>query len=222
MEFKAIVDAKARSAAGCAVVGVYENGDLGTAARHLDAQIDGLITRLHAAGDFAAKVGDTMLLPRPAGAAAARVLLAGLGPRAAFGRKQYRKALQSSAQALAKTGTGDAIVYLALEEVPTMDLQYRARAAAEVFSAQIYKIPDLKTGAKPKPVRLGAVSVAAENARAAKAVAAGLKIGAAVGGGSALARDLANLPPNICAPKAWTRNGPPSRPRCSTRPPSRL
>jgi leucyl aminopeptidase len=200
MEFKAIVDAKARSAAGCAVVGVYENGDLGVAARHLDAQIDGMIARLHAAGDFAAKTGETMLLPRPAGAAAARVLLTGLGPRAGFGRKQYRKALQSSALALTKTGAGDAIVYLALEEVPGMELQYRARAAAEVFCAQIYKIPDLKTGAKPKPIRLGAVSVAAENARAAKIVASGLKIGAAVGSGSALARDLSNLPPNICTP----------------------
>src|ERR1700683_2641045 len=103
MEFKAIVDAKARTAAGCAVVGVYENGDLGSATRHLDAQIDGMLARLHAAGDFAAKVGDTMLLPRPAGAAAARILLTGLGPRSGFGRKQYRKALQASAQALAKT-----------------------------------------------------------------------------------------------------------------------
>ena len=136
MEFKAIVDAKARSASGCAVVGVYENGELGNAARHLDAQIGGLIGRLHANGDFAAKLGDTLLLPHPAGAAAARVLLAGLGPRAGFERKPYRKALRASAQALAKTGASDAVVYLALEDVPAVDSHYRARAVAEVFCAQ--------------------------------------------------------------------------------------
>ncbi len=39
-----------------------------------------------------------------------------------------------------------------------------------------------------------------ESARAAKAAADGLKIGAAIGGGLALTRDLANLPPNICTP----------------------
>ena len=36
MEFMAIVDAKARHPAGCAVVGIYENADLGIAARQLD------------------------------------------------------------------------------------------------------------------------------------------------------------------------------------------
>jgi leucyl aminopeptidase len=200
MEFKAIVDAKVRESAGCAVVGVYEKGDLGVAARSLDAQIGGMIGRLHAGGDFGAKVGDTLLLSQPAGAAAARVLLVGLGSRAGFSRKQYRKAVLASAQALGKTGARDAVIYLTLEEVAGLDTKYRARFVAEIFSGQIYKIPDLKSGPKPKPIKLQSVSVAAENARAAKAAAEGLKIGAAIGRGSAFSRDLANLPPNICTP----------------------
>ena len=200
MEFKVIVDAKARATAGCAVVGVYENGELGTAARHLDAQLGGLIARLHSAGDFAAKLGDALLLPHPQGIAAQRLLLLGLGARAGFGRKQYRKALTTSAQAVLKTGATDAIVYLALEEVPGMETAYRARAVAEIFSAQLYKIPDLKTAPKPKPPKLTSLAVAADNARTAKAMTTGLKIGAAIGAGSALARDLGNLPPNVCTP----------------------
>jgi leucyl aminopeptidase len=199
MEFKVIVDAKARAATGCAVVGVYENGDLGSATRHLDAQLSGLIAKLYAAGDFPAKLGDSLLLPHPQGAAAQRVLLLGLGARSGFGRKQYRKALTASAQAVLKTGSADAIVYLALEDVPGMESAYRARAAAETFSAQMYKIPDLKTAPKPKPPKLASLAVAAD-ARAAKAMAAGLKVGAAIGAGSALTRDLANLPPNVCTP----------------------
>jgi leucyl aminopeptidase len=200
MEFKAIVDAKARNASGCAVVGVYENGDLGVAASRIDAQIGGLIGRLLASGDFAGKLGDTLLLPHPPGTAAERVLLTGLGPPASFGRKQYRKALQASAQAILKTGATDATVYLALHDVPGMEPHFRARAAAEVFSASAYRIPDLKSGTKPKPIKLAAVFVAAENARAVKSMASGLAIGAAVAHGSAFARDLANLPPNICTP----------------------
>ncbi len=200
MEFKVIVDAKARGATGCAVVGVYEGGELGAATRQLDTQLGGIIARLHAAGDFGAKLGDTLLLPHLAGIAAQRLLLVGLGSRAGFGRKQYRKALQSSARALLKTGAADAIVYLALEDVPSMETGYRARAVAEVVSAQIYRIPDLKTGAKPKPAKLASLAVAADNARSAKAMTTGVKIGAAIGSGSAFARDLANLPPNICTP----------------------
>jgi leucyl aminopeptidase len=200
MEFKVIVDAKARNASGCAVVGVYENGEPSGAARHIDAQLGGMIGRLHSGGDFAAKLGDTLLLARPPGAAAQRVLLVGLGARASFGRKQYRKALQAGAHALTRTGATDAVIYLAQEDVPSMDANYRARAVAEIVSGQMYKIPDSKTGAKPKPIKLASVSLAAESARSTKSLATGLKIGAAIAHGSALARDLGNLPPNVCTP----------------------
>jgi leucyl aminopeptidase len=200
MEFKAIIDAKALNAAGCAVVGVYEDGDLGTAAHRIDKQLDGLIGKLHGEGDFSGKLGDVLFLPMPAGTAAARVLLIGLGTHGAFGRKQYRKALQAAVQALAKTGASDAVVYLALEAVADLDVQYRARAVAEIFCAQLYKIPDLKTSPKPKAPRLTSIGVAVADARGAQAAAEGLRIGAAVGSGLALSRDLANLPPNVCTP----------------------
>jgi leucyl aminopeptidase len=200
MEFKAIVDAKAHNAADCAVVGVYEDGDLGLAARQIDTQVSGLIGRLHKDGDFAGKLGDILLLPNPTGAAATRVLLIGLGSRSGFGRKQYRKALQSTVQALGKTGSSDAVVYLALEKVADLDVQHRARGVAEIFCAQLYKIPDLKTGAKPKKQLLSTVRVAVADARGSKAATEGLRIGAAIGSGVALSRNLANLPPNICTP----------------------
>jgi len=200
MEFKAIVDAKARAETACAVVGVYENGDLGVAARQIDKQLDGLILKLHGSGDFAAKIGDCLMLPLAAASPASRLLLIGLGTRVGFGRKQYRKALLSSAQALAKTGAIDAVVYLGMEPLADVDMQYRARIVAEVFLSHAYRIPDLKTSAKPKARRLATVNVATADARAAKLAAEGLRIGAAVGSGLALARDLANLPPNVCTP----------------------
>jgi leucyl aminopeptidase len=200
MEFKAVIDAKARCEAACAVVGVYEDGELGIAARRVDAQLNGMIGKLRSDGDFSAKLGEGLLLPAPAGAAAARVLLIGLGTHAAFGRKQYRKALQFMVQALGKTGAADAIVYLALEPVADLDALYRARAMAEVMCAQQYRIPDLKTGAKPKAPRLSSLSVAVADARALKAATEGLRIGAALGLGAGFSRDLANLPPNVCTP----------------------
>jgi leucyl aminopeptidase len=200
MEFMAIIDAKARSPSGCAVVGVYENADLGVAARQIDKQLDGLIAKLHASGDLPAKLGDTLMMPLAAGTAASRLLLIGLGARAGFTRKQYRKAVHASAQALAKTGAADAIVYLALEPVPELDMQYRARIIAEVFSSHAYKIPDLKTAPKPTARRLATVNVATADARGAKSATKGLRVGVAVGSGVGMARDLANLPPNVCTP----------------------
>jgi leucyl aminopeptidase len=87
-----------------------------------------------------------------------------------------------------------------MEPVSDLDVQYRARIVAEVFSSHAYKIPDLKTSPKPKARRLSAVKVATADARGAKAAGAGLRMGAAIGNGMAFARDLANLPPNVCTP----------------------
>src|SRR5438270_9785089 len=174
MEFKAIVDGKAREAADCAVVGIYEQGDLGAGALLIDAQTGGMIANLHESGDFAGKLGDALLLPLPAGAAASRVLLIGLGAKVAFARKQFRKSLQSAAVALSRTGAVHAVLYLALEDLADLDMAYRARMVAEVFSVHAYKVPDLKTSPKPKPPKLATISVAVENARAAKAAEDGL------------------------------------------------
>jgi leucyl aminopeptidase len=200
MDFKAIVDPKARSATACAVIGVYERGELGDTAASLNSQMGGLIRKLHAAGDFAGKAGDTLLLMHAAGSRAARVLLIGLGSKASFGRKQFRKAVASAAQGLSKTGAAEAVVYLAADAHPDLGAQYRARIVAEVLRAQFYKIADLKTGAKPKPPRLKSIRVAVADAAAAKAALRGLAAGEAIANGVALARDLANLPPNVCTP----------------------
>jgi leucyl aminopeptidase len=200
MEFRTIVDNRARGATACAIVGLYENGDLSETARQIDGQVGGLIKKLIAGGDFNAKLSDTLLLPRPSGSRATRILLVGLGARKNFGRKPYRKAVQAAAQALAKTGATDALIYLALEDQPDLDIAYRARIVAEVFCAQAYKIPDLKTGVKPKAWRLGTLSVAVPDSKSARAAQQGLDVGVAVGSGMRLSRDLANLPPNICTP----------------------
>ena len=200
MEYKAIVDPNARKATACAVIGMYEGGTLGETAARLNKQSGGLIGKLSSSGDFAGKAGESLLLTHAPGSRAARVLVVGLGAEAQFGRKQYRRAVGVAAQSLARTGAVDAVIYLGLEEHPDLDPLYRARTVAEVFSAQRYRIPDLKTAPKPKAPRLKMLSVAVADAAASRSAARGLVIGQAIGAGAALSKDLANLPPNICTP----------------------
>ena len=160
MEFKTTVDPKARSATACAVIGVYEGGELSATAALVDGRIGGVVAKLRAAGDFAGKLGDSLLLPQAKGGRAQRVVLIGLGTRSAFGRKQYRKAVSAAAAALVKTGAADAVIYLAAEDHLDLDVEYRARIVAEVFRGALYKIPDLKTAPRAKAPRLKSVSVA--------------------------------------------------------------
>ena len=200
MEFKAIVDPRARAAGACAVIGLYDDGLMDDAARRVDAHMGGLAAKLFAARDFAGKLGDTLLLARPTGSKSPRVLLVGQGSKKKFGRKQYRKTVQAAAQALLKTGAGDAVLYIASDPEVDLDAYTRARIVSETVSAQTYRIPHLKSGPKPKPPRLRSVRVAAADARTAKTMQLGLDHGAAMAQGVAFSRDLANLPPNVCTP----------------------
>ena len=202
MEFKAITDPRARAATACAVIGMHEDGALGPAGQLVDQRIGGAAARLFASKDFAAKLGDTLLLSRTGHEGPARVLLVGLGARKKFDRRQYRKAAQAAAQALLKTGATDAVVYLAVDAGTdlALDAYRRARGIAETFRAQGYRIPDLKTGPKPKAPRLREVRIATGGAGDARHAQRGLDDGVAVADGVAFARDLANLPPNVCTP----------------------
>jgi len=198
MEFYAESRALARMRTDCAVVGVHEGGELGPAAANLDATLGGRVARIVRGGDFACRLGETLLLP-DLGRSIGRVLLVGLGARKGWNRRSYRRALNAAAGALLKCGAKDALFLLGSEAVPEVDAYYRARFVAEAIGNATYRIPDLKTGKKPPAPKLARVGVATERAGAAH-VSRGLEHGQAVAAGTAVTRDLGNLPANVCTP----------------------
>ncbi|MFO0451867.1 MAG: leucyl aminopeptidase [Pseudomonadota bacterium] len=198
MEFYAESRALARVRTDCAVVGVHEGGELGPAAANLDATLGGRVARIVRGGDFACRLGETLLLP-DLGRSIGRVLRVGLGARKGWNRRSYRRALNAAAGALLKCGAKDALFLLGSEAVPEVDAYYRARFVAEAIGNATYRIPDLKTGKKPPAPKLARVGVATERAGAAH-VSRGLEHGQAVAAGTAVTRDLGNLPANVCTP----------------------
>jgi leucyl aminopeptidase len=133
------------------------------------------------------------------GAACDRVLLVGLGKAGSFGRKQYRKALVSALGALAKTGARDAVSYLG-EAIAEPDAYYDARLAAEALGAALYRIPVIRSSRKPAAPALKSFGFAVAAGAQKVAAQRGLDHGQAIVAGTALTRDLANLPANVCTP----------------------
>ncbi len=200
MEFQAQAGAARRARTDCAVVGVHERGELGGDAVALDRALGGRLGRILKAGDFAGRLGETLLLPDLGAGPAARVLLVGLGSAKSWGRRPYRRALLAAAQAVLRTPARDAWVTLTAHAVPDVDAYYRARYAAEAFGQASYKVPALKSARKPAPPRLASVRVSVAGRGDLVAVRRGLEHGAAIAVGSATTRDLANLPANVCTP----------------------
>ena len=200
MQIHVVTHSAARAASDCTVAGVYEGGELGVAARALDRDLRGGITALIKRGDFAGRLADTLLLTDMDRGVAARALLVGLGPKSAFGRRPLRRALIAALQAVTRTGAKSAHLAVAAEPLRGLDAYARGRLVAELGSLALYRIPDLKTSAKPATPALASVTLPAADARSARAAERGVKHGIAIASGICQARDLANLPANVCTP----------------------
>ena len=200
MEFFVTSATPARQRTDCAIVGIFDKGELSSAALDIDARIGGTIARLVKRGDIRGKTGDLLLLADVSGAACERVVLVGLGSRANFRRKQYRKALAAALTAVARTSARDVISYLSLDAVPDADSYALARTAAEVAGNIAYRIPDQKTSNKRPKSILARFGFGAANRTDRANAERGLEHGRGIVIGMGLMRDLANLAPNVCTP----------------------
>lgn len=183
-----------------AIVAIYEDGELGNAAKKLDKATGGCISNVVKRGDTKGSAGELLLLTETGTAACERVLLVGCGKRAKFDRKQFRKALQSAWKWLANKPYKDATTYLSQEPVKGADAFRSARIIAETWQTSGYRFTQMKSS-KPEPAaKLSKLVIAARNAKSAAATRKGAKQGDALGQGMNFSRDLANLPGNVCTP----------------------
>lgn len=183
----------------CIVIGVFEAQTLSGAALEIDGATKGLLTRVVKAGDMQGKTGTTLFLPEVSGIGASRVLLVGLGKEAAFGQKAYTEAVRAAWRAILATKIVQVTFTLAQLPVKERDVQWAVRAAVLALRAETYQFTQMKS--KPEPVKRAlkriVVSVGSADEQAAKAAA---KEGGAIANGMDLARDLGNLPGNVCTP----------------------
>jgi leucyl aminopeptidase len=199
MRFYATSGSAARTRTDCAIVGLYDSGNLTAAGAQLDAALGGRLSKLIQRGDVRGKAGETALIDteRPG---SARVLVVGLGRKDRFRIKQYRKAVQSAIALLARTGARDAVSFLSLESVDGASTYYRARLAAEAVGNALYRVPAIRKARPPRAPPLRSFGVAVERRGDLAEAERGLKHGEALVSGMALTKDLANLPANVCTP----------------------
>ena len=200
MEFALKTGLAHKQRTACLVVAVHEPRTLSAAAADLDRACGGQLGRLLRNGDASGKAGRTTMLHGLSGVPASRVLLVGAGPKRSTNAASYRKALAAMAEALQASGARDAICHLTELAVGGHDLAWRLRQAVEVVGAASYRFDRTKSKkekAPGGPAKLWlAVPGRADFATGERAIA----VGRAVAAGVALARELGNLPGNVCTP----------------------
>ncbi|HQU14774.1 MAG: leucyl aminopeptidase [Chromatiales bacterium 21-64-14] len=191
---------KQRSA--CVVVGVFERRRLSPAAEQLDQAANGYISTLLRRGDLDGKAGQTLLLHTLPNTLCDRVLLVGCGRERELDDRQYRKVVTRAVATLNETGAMEAVCYLTELNVRgrERDTYWKVRQAVETGAAVLYRFDRLKTrrDTERRPLRKLVLNVPSR--RDLPLGEQAVREGMSIASGVHLARDLGNLPPNICTP----------------------
>jgi leucyl aminopeptidase len=180
-------------------VPVYRNRKLSDAAQAIDKTSGGQLLRILRKSDFDAAPGTTLMLFEVSGIAAARVLLMGAGRNAKLGPQDYLKAVQSAFRKLCDAGVSDATLFVSELQITDRPAQWMVAQVATLSIDAAYRFDAMKSEPSSPAKTLQRVTLAAAGKSSQKANAS-LDRGRAIGEGVNLARDLGNLPPNVCTP----------------------
>ena len=198
MQFVVKTSKAAATKTATLVLPVAEDLVLGEIAQSVDAASAGVISATLKRGDLQGKPGQTLLLQLLPGIKAERVLLVGIGKAEELDARQWRKVVGALCGALKNLGGSDAALALQDVRLKGRDAYALTRLLVETLAGGQYNFDQFKSKkAEARPLNLITIlSSKAEQAQTEQAV----RHAQAITSGMNFARDLGNLPPNICHP----------------------
>jgi leucyl aminopeptidase len=201
MEFSVKSGTADKQRTGCVVAAVFEGRRLSAAAEQLDEASQGALTGILRRGDLDGRAGQVLLLHTLPNVPSERVLLVGCGKEKEFHEARYREAVARSMDALKHIGATEIAFFLSEAEVKGRDVAWKIRQAVEIIEASQYRFEQLKSKPKPSKRALKRVILAVPRRSDLANGEQAIREGQALAAGVRLARDLGNLPGNICTPE---------------------
>ena len=160
----------------------------------LDTLSGGAIKRLIDSGDVTGKLGSSAVLFSLQGLKAARVIVVGLGDKSRFDAAAFNRAALESARAARALPITSATSWITELDVPSRDSAWKLRTAALAADHKAYRYTATFKEV-PRDPKLESICLYAADAQPRA-----LEEAVAIAEGVRLARELGNLPPNICNP----------------------
>lgn len=198
MKYALLSTNPASKATDCLVVGVWTKGKLTAQASDLDKATGKDISRVVATGDISGKIGEALIV-HPSAGKAKRLLLVGCGEERALDARAYRKIVTGAIKALLKANAKNAVFTLAELPVKDRDASWAVTLLVQECENANYQYDATKSKKKPA-YSLSTVSLSTPKGAQKKAMTEALKAGTAIGLGMNIAKELGNLPGNICTP----------------------
>ena len=202
MEFSVKSGSPEKQRSACIVVGVFEPRRLSPGAEQIDKISGGHISALLRRGALEGKIGQTLLLHQVPGIPSERILLMGCGKGRELDERQYRHILQHTIRALNDSGSMEATCFLTELHVKGRTIYWKIRQAIETINDALYLFDRLKSNKieQRRPLRKMVFNVPTRRELTCGEQA--VRHGMAISEGIKSAKDLANMPSNICN-AAW-------------------
>ena len=183
----------------CIVVAIWGNGRLSDEAKILDTKTKKLISGLIRSGDLKGNLGETHLIYHPPGIKSRRILLAGAGEKKKFNGASANKLIISAFKACLKIESASIHFCINSCEPSDRDRYWIASRISQEAEIAGYRYGTTKSK-KPKAWATKTVSLPPKVSGHRKSLESSLKRGQAIGKAVNVARELGNLPGNICTP----------------------
>ena len=200
MEFNLKTGSPEKQRSACLIVAVSQPGKLSEAGQSLDKASDGFLSKIIRKGDMDGQTGQSLLLHSVPGTAADRVLLIGIGKVKELNERSFSRVIASIQSALASSGATDAHSYLADIIVDGHDSLWNIRHTVMKLSNGEYKFDQMKSIKAEKKKGLKKFTINLSSRSGMKKAQVAVDQGVAISAGMDLARDLGNLPGNVCTP----------------------
>ncbi len=180
----------------CMVVPIFSKRKMSAAAKQVDNSVGGLIKSALANGEMQGNTGQTLMLHCPATSPSKRILLVGCGNQNKLDQDSARKILSGLIIAL-KNGKAKSVT-VALDELSGKNFNSARLCTLLSQQATEARYSYSETVSKPaKALALKSITVSTADTLAANAA---IKRGLCIGVGIITAKQLGNLPGNICTP----------------------
>ena len=185
---------------GCVVIPVYASRKLSASAKIIDKASNGYIANLVRRGEIEGDLGNTLLLHNVENTLCDRVLLIGCGKEKDITVNTFCKINHYMVKRLQASGATEIASYLTEVPVKRKDINWKIQHSIEAIDEALYRFNQLKTEKKEsrRPLRkfIFSVNGRGQLMQGEQAVRTGM----AVSAGIHLAKDLGNLPGNMCTP----------------------
>ena len=200
MEFNVKSGNPEKQRTACLILGVSQPRKLSRAGRLIDRISEGYLSTIIRRGDMDGKVGQSLVLHNVPGTLADRVLLIGCGKDKDLNEQVFLKIVDSLSSALDDIGAMEAYSYLTDINIKGRDIAWKIQQSVMHMEKYRYRFDQLKTKKIDPPKGLRKLVMNVPSRRELSTGEQAILQGNSISSGMNLAKDLGNLPGNICTP----------------------